>query len=262
MTEQRHAGAEVPARITVYGRFDCPWSYLAFRRAAVLARTGVEIEWCAVEPLRPSEGGGPEEFDGLPDEMDRVTRTLLTGELLPYDLAGFRPRTGAAVAAYAESCAAGVADSACQVIFEAFWMHGLDIGDPRTLRTLLADQLRGSGSPSEAVRTWGHPVDVTGGPISTAAWRLVDRWATEWRHHGKGVTPVVEVPGSPAVHGVEAAGWLGDQLTTRGLVPEVIAPPVAGLQGTGELPSLGWITAHGGRWLARRQQVVAARQST
>lgn len=247
-----------PRRITVYGRFDCPWSYLAFRRVATLSTAGVEVDWRAVEPLGRDEGGHSESFDGLPGEMDRVAGSLLAGEMLPYDLAGFRPRTSATVAAYAESYAAGVAEPVRKVIFESFWMHGIDIGDARTLRTLLVDQLRGSASSSEAVRDWGYSVDVTGGPISTAAWQLVGGWAAQWRLHGKGVTPVVEVPGSPTVHGVEAVGWLGDQLSARDLVPELLADPVVEIPDARELPTLGWVTETGGRWLVRRQQVLAA----
>ena len=42
-------------RVVVYGDFNCPWSYLASRRAAVLAEDGVDVDWRAVEhePWRP-----------------------------------------------------------------------------------------------------------------------------------------------------------------------------------------------------------------
>jgi hypothetical protein len=246
-----------PGRVIVHGDFDCPWSYLAFRRAAVLAAAGVDIDWRAVE-REPRPHGRPDGFEALQEEMDRVVGSLLAGERLPYDLAGFVPRTRATVAAYAESYAAGVADPVRSVVFESFWMHGVDIGDAKVLRTLLVDELRGSASPSEAVRDWGQCVDVTGGPISTAAWRLVGRWATEWRDSGREVTPVVTVPGSPPLHGVAAVTWLGAQVAARDLDPEPPARPRPQPPASRELPGLGWITEQGGRWLPRRQRVVAA----
>jgi hypothetical protein len=246
-----------PERVIVHGDFDCPWSYLAFRRAAVLAAAGVDIDWRAVE-REPRPHGRPDGFEALQEEMDRVVGSLLAGERLPYDLAGFVPRTGATVAAYAESYAAGVAGPVRAVVFESFWMHGVDIGDAKVLRTLLVDELRSSASPSEAVRDWGYGVDVTGGPISTSAWRLVGRWATEWRDSGREVTPVVKVPGARPLHGVEAVAWLGAQITARGLVPEPPPRRVAAPPATRDLPGLGWITEQGGRWLPRRQRAVAA----
>jgi hypothetical protein len=250
-----------PRRVIVYADFDCPWSYLAFRRGAVLAAAGVDVDWRAVvrEP-RPSGRpiDRPDGLGHLQEEMDRVVGSLLPGEQLPYDLAGFVPRTSATVAAYAEGYAAGVAAPVRAVVFESFWMHGVDIGDATVLRTLLVDELRGSASPSEAARDWGYGVDVTGGPISTVAWRLVGRWATEWRDSGAQVTPVVKVPGSPPVHGVDAVTWLGAQLAARGLDPEPPAPQSPQRPEARELPGLGWITEQGGRWLPRRQRVVAA----
>ncbi|HEX2892499.1 MAG TPA: DsbA family protein [Marmoricola sp.] len=246
-----------PGRIVVHGDFDCPWSYLAFRRAAILAGAGVEIDWRAVEReagrRRPTDG-----FATVQEEMDHVVASLLPGEQLPYDLAGFMPRTSATVAAYAESYAAGVADSVRAVVFESFWMHGVDIGDAKVLRTLLVDELRCSASASEAVREWGYCVDVTGGPISTAAWQLVGAWSTEWRESGREVTPVVTVPGTAPLHGIDAVDWLGAQIAARGLTPEPPARPSTPPPSSRELPGLGWITEQGGRWLPRRQRVVAA----
>jgi hypothetical protein len=253
-------GAATPRRVVVHGDFDCPWSYLAYRRAAVLAAAGVEIDWRAVErdPRVAWHTRPPGRISELREDMDRVLASLLPGELLPYDLAGFVPGTRATVAAYAESYVAGVADSVRAVMFESFWMHGIDIGDAHVLRTLLADHLRSSASPCEAVREWGYSVDVTGGPISSAAWRLVGSWATEWRDSGREITPAVQVPGSPPIHGVDAVAWLGDQLTALGLAPN-LPPSLAEQPPDGrELPALGWITEQGGRWLGRCQRASAA----
>lgn len=251
-----------PPSLVVYGDFNCPWSYLAFRRASLLAADGLPVEWRAVEhdPRRPVPTSlSSARFDGLHEEMDRVLALLLPGERLPYDLAGFVPWTDAAVAAYAEAHVAQVGARVRRVLFEAFWMHGIDIGDAKVLRTLLVDELRGSRSPAEAVREWGYPVDVTGGPLSTPAWRAVARWREAWLGHGKQVVPVVQEPGSPALHGVDAVEWLGRQVLARGLDPDPAGDP-APEPATGQrgLPDLGWTAAVGGPWLPRRQRSWAA----
>lgn len=250
----------LPPRLAVYGDFNCPWSYLAFRRARVLAAAGVQVEWCAVEHDPWTPGGrdrGRVRIAALQEEMHRVLAMLLPGEDLPYDLAGFVPWTRAAVAAYAESHVAGAATSVGRLLFESFWMHGLDLGDAGVLRTLLVDELRGGGSSSEAVHAWGHPVDVTGGPISTAAWQTVGRWRDEWRDSGKEVVPLVLVPDAAPVHGVDAVEWLGRQVQLRGLAPSVPAAARPAPAYDRDLPALGWITAHGGPWLRRCQEAVA-----
>jgi hypothetical protein len=258
-------GGDLAARnFTVYGDFNCPWSYLAYRRAAVLAAAGVEVEWRAVEhhPWRPgARDWGASQIGGLQDEMPRVLAALLPGEELPYDLAGFVPRTQAAVAAYAESEVAGSSPQVRRILFESFWMHGVDIGDARVLRTLLTDALRGSPSPSEAVREWGCPVDITGGPISTPAWRTIDRWAAGWRQAGKHVVPVVQVPGTGPRHGVDAVEWLGGQILLRELDPGLPDAPRPAPVDDRDLPELRWVAAQGGSWLRRWQDVAASRRT-
>ena len=256
--------AERPVpRFVVYGDFNCPWSYLAYRRASVLAAAGVQVDWRAVEhePWTPgARDRRTARVAGLQAEMHRVLATLLPGEELPYDLAGFVPWTQAAVAAYAESRVAGVPEAARRVLFESFWMHGVDIGDPRLLRTLLVDDLRGSASPSEAVREWGLPVDVTGGPISTSAWRTIDRWAADWHATGEPVVPVV-LSGARPLHGVDAVEWLGRQIVARGRAPEPPSGPSPQRPDDRDLPDLRWVAEQGGRWLRRWQEVAAAERT-
>jgi hypothetical protein len=190
-----------------------------------------------------------------------VLELLLPGERLTYDLVGFVPRTRAAVAAYGEGYAAGVAGVVRRLLFESFWMHGIDIGDPNTLRTLMVDELRGGSSPSEPVRQWGIPADVTGGPISTAGWRLVQRWESDWQGIGDHVVPVVQVEGQPAVIGVDAVKWLGHEITDRGLEPELPPAEPEGPLSRRELPPAGWVAAHGGRWVRSYQQLAGPRRT-
>lgn len=262
------APADAPPALAVsplvlYGDFSCPWSYLAFRRAQVLAEHGVDVEWRAVEhdPWRPGRSAQrAARVTDLQREMDAVLGLLLPGETLPYDLAGFVPLTEAAVTAYAEGRVSGVGSRLAAVIFESFWMHGIDIGDPAVLRTVLADQLRGSSSPSEAVREWGYPCDVNGGPISTAAWRLTMRWASEWHGAGHDVVPMLALADGTTLHGVAAVRWLGDQVASREVAPTPpSAPtgPLAPAYAPREAPDLGWLTAVGIPWHDRLRRATS-----
>jgi hypothetical protein len=240
-----------PGPILLYGDFNCPWSYLASRRARALQSTGLPVELRAVEhdPWRPGQGGS--RFDDLHDEMDEVCAELLPGEGLPYSLAGFVPRTQAAVSAYAESYAAGGAPLVGDLLSEAFWLHGLDIGDPKVVRTLLVDAIRGGSSPSGPLREWGYAVDVTGGPVSTAAWRSVRAWRSDWQRDGNQVVPIVRTSTATIV-GVDAVRWLGDQLREHrgdGGPDAGQDARAASARGGGDIEPLSWVSQHGNRWL-------------
>ena len=205
-------------RITVWGDFTCPWSHLAWRRTEVLAEDRVEIDWRTVEHdpwhhLTPTEV--TDRFQALHDEVPQVLTHLLPDEPLPYTLRGHVPFTGAATSVYAEACAAGVARPVRRRLFEAFWESGVDLNDARVLRTLLAEDLLKGSSTSEPVWRWGLACDVTGGPISSAAWHLVRDWRSQWKELG-GTVPTLVVDGQ-AIIGVDAVDWLGTQLRERGL---------------------------------------------
>lgn len=247
-------------RIVVYGDFNCPWSYLASRRAAVLAADGVEVDWRAVEhePWRPRRfSDSSVRFACVREEMDRVLALLLPDEQLPYALAGFVPYTQASVSAYAEAYGAGVASKVRHLLFEAFWTHGLDLGDANVLRTLLVDAIRSGDSPSEMLRDWGYAVDVTGGPVTTTAWRLVRAWAAEWRDTGKEVVPVLLPAGGEPVFGVDAVEWLGAELLSRGLDPNPAPAMPSRPAPRRDLPPLTWVSEFGGPWVRDYQRAHA-----
>lgn len=245
-------------RIVLYGDFNCPWSYLASRRADVLATDGVEVDWRAVEhePWRPRRfSDSSVRFTHLREEMGQVLAELLPGEVLPSSLAGFVPYTQAAVSGYAEAYAAGVATRVRHRLFEAFWMHAFDLGDPKVVRTLLVDIVR-SGSPSsELLREWGYALDVTGGPVTTAAWRLVTAWADQWRRLGRETVPVLLVGDAAPLVGTAAVQWLGEELASRGLESRPVPPPGApDNHTTRDLASLSWVSQHGNRWMRDYQR--------
>ncbi|HET6562513.1 MAG TPA: DsbA family protein [Marmoricola sp.] len=248
----------VDMHLVIYGDFTCPWSYLASRRAAVLAANGVTVDWRAVEhdPRRPSRtGDGSLRLRCLREEMDRVLALLLPGEELPYALAGFVPYTKAAVSGYAEAYAAGVGAQVQRLLFEAFWMHSFDLDSPEAVRTLLVDDVRSGTADSDLVREWGHAVDLTGGPLTTTAWRLIRQWGAEWHSTGKETVPVLVVDGGAPRFGVDAVEWLGVELARRGAAVDEV-PPRHELPARShhDIASYSWASQHGGRWLRDYQQ--------
>ncbi|EWT00596.1 hypothetical protein N865_14520 [Intrasporangium oryzae NRRL B-24470] len=207
-------------RLTIWGDFTCPFSYLAWRRSEDLAADAdVEVDWRAVEHdpwhhLRPVDV--TDRFTALHDEMPRVTAHLMPGEPLPYTLKGHVPFTGAATAGYAEAYGAGVAVPVRRALFDGFWRHGIDLDDARVIRTLLADDIRSGSSPTELLRVWGYAVDVTGGPITTMGWHLRRDWWSQWHELG-GVVPTLVVDDGPASVGEDALTRLAAEMRARGL---------------------------------------------
>ncbi|GGB43852.1 hypothetical protein GCM10011492_38610 [Flexivirga endophytica] len=244
--------------ITLYGDFNCPWSYLAFRRAQTLAASGVEVEWRAVEHLPLLPHGRPSAPSAaFRDELELVLQRLLPAEELPHEPPRIVSRTAPAVAAYAEGCAADVAGPVARVLFESYWQHGIDVGDLYTLRTLLTDELRGSASPSRSVREWGAPVAMTGAPMSADAYRLVVDWSDQWRETGEQIVPVLQPSDGPLFRGIDAVDWLGDRITELGLTTDLPAAAASHCWRT-ELPDPGWASGDGGRWHRRFQRCGAA----
>ena len=214
-------------RITLTGDFTCPWSYLASRRATLLAGVGVDVEFRVVEhdPWQPQRFMDSSlRFDRVQREIEQVAGLLLPDEELPYALAGFVPRTRAALSGYAEACAAGVGPVARELLFEAFWVNGMDLGDARMVRMLLVDAIRSGSSSSEALREWGYAVDVTGGPITSTGWRLLQRWRESWIASGKETVPKLCVDDDEPRYGEDAVEWLGEELVRRGV--DVAARPM------------------------------------
>lgn len=255
-----------PRRLVLYGDFNCPWSYLASRRASLLEDAGVTVDWRAVEhePWSPRPFMDSSlRFGRLAAEMEQVERLLLPGEPFPHALSGFLPHSRAAVSGYAEAYGAGVAAWVRDLLFDAFWVHGSDLGDAKVVRTLLVDAIRSGSSPSESLRDWGYAVDVTGGPVTTTAWRLVGQWFSEWQDAGEQVVPLLRVDDAAVVRGVAAVEWLGEELLRREV--DVTAAPVDRVprRRRADRSDLSWVSQHGNRWMrdfqAQHQQPLCSR---
>lgn len=206
----------------LYADFTCPWSHLAHRRLALLAADGLDVEVRTVEhePRRPRAGLlVDDEFRDLREEVARVEQSLLPGESLPMQLRGAVPSTRAAVSAYAEAYGAGVAEIVAPLLFDGYWRHGLDLGNPSVVRALVAEAVMSGTSPSDPLRRWGHAVDVTGGPMTSLAWRLVRGWRQQWTGLEKEVVPVLMPEKGEARYGVDAVDHLGRLLLERGVDP-------------------------------------------
>jgi hypothetical protein len=144
---------------------------------------------------------------------------LLPGERLPFALAGFLPHTRAAVAAYAEAYATGASAAVRVLLFEALWLHSLDLADPSVVHTLVVDAIRTQPPSGHPLAQWEYDAGATARSRQTTASRLCTTWAEEWRAIGHGTVPVILINGLSPIVGMEAVEWLGRQLLDRGLVP-------------------------------------------
>jgi hypothetical protein len=252
------------ARFALYGDLTCPWSYLASRRAALLEADGVEVDWRMVEHDRPVPGRPVDlgaRLEATRRDLDRVSRRLLPGEHLPHALAGFVPYTKPAVSGYAEAYLAGAGSSARRLLFDAFWMHAVDLGDARLVRTLLVDVVRSASPSSDLLRDWGYSVDVTGAPVTADAWRLVRRWREGWSRGGE-VVPVLVLDSGRRLDGSAAVEWLGAELVRRDVDLDQPLPAYSGGRkrsrtGEQDLVDLSWATQHGNRWMQERRTARA-----
>jgi 2-hydroxychromene-2-carboxylate isomerase len=251
------SGQHLGVPVVLYGDFAGPWSYLASRRAHRLEAAGVAvIDWRAVRSLDTRRW--------LPDVvtarletaravMPEVIEALLPGEDLPVDLGERVPFTEAAQSAYAEAYVADRADAIRRILFQALWIHHLDVNDPEVLRTLLCDVLMDSDSPSEVVRESGMVPSVTRGPISTQAWEALRMWTREWQQFHTTQTPVLQLEGRQGLVGREAVDWLGAQLSIHGLLPTSTlgddSEPARLQHAGGFLPGLSWMSINGGHWV-------------
>ena len=252
---------EEVGHVSLYGDLTCPWSYLASRRAALLETDGVTVEWRMVEHERPTPGRGPGagvRLELARRDLERVTKRLLPGEELPHDLGRFVPYTKPAVSGYAEAYLAGVGPQARRLLFEAFWLRGVDVGNARVVRALLADTIRNGSPSSDLLREWGYAVDVTGAPVTADAWRLVREWRSGWSSGGE-IVPVLVFDNGRRMNGVEAVEWLGAEVVRRGIDP---GRPDRRRNGRTspkrDLADLSWASQHGNRWMQARRDANAA----
>lgn len=203
----------------VYGDFTCPACYLASWRSDLLDDSLHVVDWRAVEhrpglPFTGARAGRPE-LARLTSQWAALASLRMPGEILPGRAPSFVASTQAAVAGYAEAYGAGVAERARRALFRAYWVDGLDIGDPEVLRRLLADTIRSGHSRSQPLREWGYAVTSARGPVTSGAFRLICDWQQQWQQLGGSLEPVLVDGDRPVITGSDALGELGRRLAGR-----------------------------------------------
>lgn len=144
--------------LVVYGSFNCPYSFLASRRARRLVDAGeTSLEWRAVVHDADVPAGGVPVAGELAETFDReleeIGGLLAPGEDYPARRPPVQPNTTAAVAGYAaqsDGGRQGETDALRASLFEAFWVDGLDIGDAEVLARLGCPP----AAPGETMQRW------------------------------------------------------------------------------------------------------------
>ncbi|MDT0264530.1 hypothetical protein, partial [Jatrophihabitans lederbergiae] len=127
-----------------------------------------------------------------------------------------------------------------RLLFELYWRHGADIGNPTVLRTpLVGPMLRGHSG-----------VD----PITTDAFRRIRSWRSEWQDLGRPDLPCVQVQ-DQAFTGLEAVRRLGEEVSGLQSNPELVElPDPSRYPPLSVHPNLTWVSEVGGTWEDTYQQ--------
>jgi len=168
-------------RLTVYGDFNCPYSYLASQRVDTLAeRRLAVVQWRAVEHDRSLPGSGVPTEPELPrwrQELDDVAHLALAGEHPAAAAPPMTSNTEAAVTAYAGALGTGLERAVRVRLFDAIWVEHRNLSEAAEVMRVLADVA--------GPMTWeGH------GP-SPAGHELVGEWRAQWLTLSHGVVPTM-----------------------------------------------------------------------
>jgi len=219
--------------LTVYGDFNCPYSYLASQRVDALAKAGrAEVEWRAVEhDRRLGLAGTPASLDPQRWQRELAGAASLAGqdEQVPGTILALVSNTGAAVAAYAEAVTDGVADELRRSVFAEIWVRRRHVSSAQEVRRLVRDLLYPAGVRSEQLavpdlparvhhravpgvlpRLSGCTVSPDGGPLTTEGHERIRRWRQEWLSGAGGVVPALSLPGDDMLTGMAALAYLAE----------------------------------------------------
>lgn len=203
----------------IYGDFTCAMCYLASWRADLLDDTLDAVDWRAVEhqPSLPLTGLRPArlELEGLTGRWGDMLSLRMPGEVVPGRSPSFVASTQAAVAGYAEAYGAGVAARARRTLFRAYWVNGLDIGNPEVLRVALGDTIRNGTSTSRPLHEWGYAVTSARGPVTTAAFHLIRNWREQWSELGSPREPVLVRDDGSTARGADVLTELEHRLASH-----------------------------------------------
>lgn len=185
--------------LIVYADFTSAACYLASVRIDQLAESGYALPaWRAVE-YRPRLPMAGVRLDGPARtvrrrELDAAQQLVELSEEFEARVTDFLPNSQAAVAAYAESFEVGIPDLVRKLLFEAYWIHGRDIGSPNVLRNLLLGEFENARASTDPPRLSGYVVSVQGSPVTTAAYRRVRDWQDAWLNLGSAIDLTIVTP--------------------------------------------------------------------
>jgi len=218
--------------LTVYGDFNCPYSYLASQRVDELARLGrAEVEWRAVE-RDPALAltGTPSSLD--PErwqrELGELARLAGEDEEAPGAAPSVISNTGAAVAAYAEAVTDGVQDDLRRSLFAEIWLNRRHLSSPSGVRQLVCALMYPAGTRSEQLaapdlparihhhaapatlpRLSGCTISPDGVPLTAAGYGRIRQWRGDWLSGAEGMVPALSLPDG-MLTGVPALARLAD----------------------------------------------------
>jgi hypothetical protein len=227
-------------KLTVYGDFNCPYSYLASQRADQLIRGGMaQVDWRAVEHDRRLALTGTSSAAGRGTwerELAEVAALALPGEHAPAAPPPVVSNTRAAVAAYAEAVSDEIADELRRRLFRAIWAEGRHLSSAYEVRRLvtwlmwpqedIGVRLASPDIPSlldrdpdlaRITRRSGGTIAPDGGPLTAAGWQRIRQSRADWLALPSQVIPAVIGPDQVLRSGVDGLGYLADLAATVGV---------------------------------------------
>lgn len=170
--------------ITIYGDFTDAMSRIASIRVDALRGAGVPVEWRAVvqhPTIRVvSEPIGEVRHTEIA-EVENTWRTeSITGEFLAWRTPTTAPAAHTAVSGFAEAVGAGVGDHVRHLLFSSYWQDNADIGNPDVLRRLLVLPILHGRSEADVLNVYGYAVAISGGPVTSDAWRRIEQWRSDY----------------------------------------------------------------------------------
>lgn len=234
--------------LIIYGDFNCPYSYLASQRADRLIRAGVaRIDWRAVEhdPKLALTGTRSEATrSSWEQELADVAARALPGEDVPATPPGLTSNTHAAISAYAEAVADGMASELRRRLFTEIWVRGRHLSSAAEVRSLvtglmwqpedIACRLAGPDIPGRLdrdpdlwrlVRRSGGTITGDGEPLTTTGWRRIRQWREDWLALPSQVIPAVIGPDGVLRSGTDGLGYLAGLVGQAGTASFRPTPP-------------------------------------
>jgi len=189
----------VPA--VIYGDFADPRSYLASLRVdALLADGHPGLRWKSVQH-RPSLPPGGVRLDGSAHsirgaELRHACEVLVSGERCDARNPAFLPHTGMAATVHATAVQLGAGAEVRRLLFEAYWIRGLDISNSQIVRQIIKPFLE-RGYPDGSVKEQYLSLQIGAGHIART-------WQREWLSMGTPIELTVVSPRHDAEYGIDA----------------------------------------------------------